>query len=149
LMTRGQQIIEKLLPGIGEALLRAGAELVDAGQDIAWRNPAGWGVRFHASLPILSASRPLIDHLLRRRILEILNVHFIQNASVQRLLHRNGRITGIGAHSSTQACSPVEIEADLVVDASGRSSSLPAWLHAIGYDGLEESAIDAHVGYAS
>jgi 2-polyprenyl-6-methoxyphenol hydroxylase-like FAD-dependent oxidoreductase len=38
--------------------------------------------------------------------------------------------------------------ADFVVDASGRSSKLPSWLQAIGYDAPDEAIIDVRLGYA-
>ena len=41
------------------------------------------------------------------------------------------------------------IFADLVVDASGRCSSLSKWLQALGYEPPKETVIDAHIGYAS
>ena len=39
-------------------------------------------------------------------------------------------------------------EADVVIDASGRSSRLPHWLSELGYPTSEPRAIDAHFGYA-
>jgi 2-polyprenyl-6-methoxyphenol hydroxylase-like FAD-dependent oxidoreductase len=38
--------------------------------------------------------------------------------------------------------------AAFIVDASGRSSKLPDWLQAIGYDAPEETVIDVRLGYA-
>jgi len=41
------------------------------------------------------------------------------------------------------------VDADLVVDASGRSSRLPAWLHDIGVEPAKETVVDAKLGYAT
>lgn len=41
------------------------------------------------------------------------------------------------------------LEADLVVDASGRDSQAPRWLEALGYEAPPESTVQAYVGYAS
>jgi 2-polyprenyl-6-methoxyphenol hydroxylase-like FAD-dependent oxidoreductase len=41
------------------------------------------------------------------------------------------------------------LEAELVVDASGRGSRTPQWLEALGYPRVEETRIHVNVGYAS
>ena len=41
-----------------------------------------------------------------------------------------------------------ELEADLVVDASGRRSKLPSWLEEAGYQPPAESHVDSHMAYA-
>jgi flavin-dependent dehydrogenase len=41
------------------------------------------------------------------------------------------------------------LQADLVLDASGRHSRAPAWLRALGYDAPAEARVDSHIGYAS
>ena len=40
------------------------------------------------------------------------------------------------------------IEADVVIDASGRSSSMPHWLADLGVPAPEPEVVDAHLGYA-
>lgn len=40
------------------------------------------------------------------------------------------------------------IKGDLVVDASGRRSKMPAWLEAAGYQAPAEEEIDPKVGYS-
>ncbi|HEX2618531.1 MAG TPA: hypothetical protein VHL11_00255, partial [Phototrophicaceae bacterium] len=42
-----------------------------------------------------------------------------------------------------------QIQADLVVDCSGRESKLTDWLTMLGYAAPPEEVIDAHVGYAT
>ena len=41
-----------------------------------------------------------------------------------------------------------KLNAELVVDASGRRSKLPAWLEAAGYEKPEETHVDSHIGYS-
>jgi flavin-dependent dehydrogenase len=43
----------------------------------------------------------------------------------------------------------IQLDADLVVDASGRRSRAYAWLHDLGYQAPGETCINAHTGYAS
>jgi flavin-dependent dehydrogenase len=41
------------------------------------------------------------------------------------------------------------MEADLVVDASGRGSATPRWLESLGYDRPPETEVKARIGYAT
>jgi 2-polyprenyl-6-methoxyphenol hydroxylase-like FAD-dependent oxidoreductase len=41
------------------------------------------------------------------------------------------------------------IEADFVVDASGRGSKMPRWLEAIGFPAPSDTVVSAHLGYGS
>jgi 2-polyprenyl-6-methoxyphenol hydroxylase-like FAD-dependent oxidoreductase len=41
------------------------------------------------------------------------------------------------------------LPADLVVDATGRSSAAPKWLCELGYEKPDETIVDAHLGYSS
>jgi hypothetical protein len=41
------------------------------------------------------------------------------------------------------------LEADLIVDASGRASKAPEWLRALGLEPPEESVVDSFSGYSS
>src|SRR5205085_7076147 len=41
------------------------------------------------------------------------------------------------------------LEADLVVDAAGRSSRAPQWLAALGFPAPAETVVNAFIGYAS
>src|SRR5690606_11324119 len=48
-----------------------------------------------------------------------------------------------------QAQHPHSLEADFVLDASGRSSDSSQWLQALGYDAVESTTIDPYMGYAT
>ena len=68
LLKRGRVALERLFPGIGDELVAAGAPTLDMANDIAWLNPAGWGVRFPSDLGFVSFSRDLLDWHVRRRL---------------------------------------------------------------------------------
>src|SRR5215467_4909730 len=76
LLLRGLQILEELFPGIRGDLARAGAGLLDSASDILWLTPAGLAPRHESGLPFLACSRPLIDHVVRRRVCRLGNVEF-------------------------------------------------------------------------
>jgi flavin-dependent dehydrogenase len=77
------------------------------------------------------------------------NVHAIENCAVQGLLASddNAAIRGVRVRIGNQ--DEQVLPADLVVDASGRGSSSPAWLEALGYARPVEERIDIGIGYTT
>jgi 2-polyprenyl-6-methoxyphenol hydroxylase-like FAD-dependent oxidoreductase len=68
---------------------------------------------------------------------------------VRLITNREGtRITGVEVRPLAAEGTGV-IEADLIVDASGRQSRAPQWLGELGYPAPQESVISAFTGYAS
>ena len=61
LLERGRGVMERLLPGLTDELVQAGAELMDGTRDIATLCPYGWYVRCPGDLLTLASSRDLID----------------------------------------------------------------------------------------
>lgn len=156
LLKRGRVALEKLFPSIGDELVAAGAPTLDMANDIAWLNPAGWGVRFPSDLGFVSFSRDLLDWHVRRRLATDHDggVRFLKGYDVTGLvLGPDG--TGVaGAHVRRRDRSGVvggeeEMHADLVVDATGRGSRAPEWLKALGYPRPEQTVINAHLGDAT
>jgi 2-polyprenyl-6-methoxyphenol hydroxylase-like FAD-dependent oxidoreductase len=155
LLMRGLQIIERLLPGLHDALLAAGAEALDVGLDLAWLTPDGWGVRFRSGLSFLAFSRSLLDWSVRQRLAAFSNIYFLQGCDVTGLVANadGSQVDGIKLRPRNQT---IELapnrdwrQADFVVDASGRHSQTPAWLEAIDCEPPRETVVDAHLGYAS
>ena len=152
LLARGRHAMQELFPGIGGELMAAGAEMIDAGRDIAWLTRAGWGARFCSQICSFACSRPLLDDVIRRRVAAIANITIREETEVAglRLAADGRRITGIVVHDRGRGpgCRS-EIAADLIVDASGRTSRTPDWLADFGFERPEETVVDAHLGYAS
>lgn len=150
LVKQGLEIVESLFPGFQEELIAQGGIEVDAAADIDFLSPSGWGVRFDSDLKIVSCSRTLLEESIRKRVLALPQITIETNTKVKALLANKDRtkITGVTLQQRDSS-SPESIFADLVVDASGRSSSLNKCLTALGYEPPEETVIDAHIGYAS
>ena len=112
--------------------MNAGALELDAGADFAWLMGSGWGIRYRSGITALSFTRNLLDFVVRRRISQIANIEFLEETDViaLRATPNGDRVTGVtirerhveGRISSTGR----DLEADLVVVASGRNSKLPA-----------------------
>ena len=149
LLMRGHRIIEELFPGITEDAIAAGAEVLDVGEDFAWRTPPGWGVRFRSGIEMLAASRPLIDAIVLSRLAAIGNIEIVQGRIVAGISSdKAGGVTGVRVRRTQEADEEL-VSADLIVDASGRTSRAPEWLRELGYAAPAESVVDANLGYAS
>ena len=145
MLAKGLQIIEELFPGIRKELVDAGAEELDPGLDIVWLTPAGWGKPCEGP-HFLSCSRPFLDRHIRRRMADLKNVKIISGADATRLLHDPIRkeITGVSIKFDEEPTErEVAVNADLIVDASGRHSRAPQWLTALGYETPRETIVNA------
>jgi flavin-dependent dehydrogenase len=150
LITAGQRALERLFPGMMAELHRSGAVPVAAPTDILYLSSTGWRERFPPTHGLVGASRELIDWTARRRLVEDARVRFRTSQLVVGLLPNADGDGVAGVEVRDRESGAVErIAADLVVDASGRSSRSPDWLAQLGYGRPEESRIDAGLGYAS
>lgn len=155
LLTRGKIILEQLFPGLENELIAAGAPRLDP-KSIAWFSPAGWATHFTPDPDdLVMFSRDLLDRQIRHRLTENTNVHFLEGGTVTGLL-ANAQGTAIAGVSvkkrdrqNSGNINEENLNADLVVDASGKVSQTPKWLKKLGYESPPETAINAFVGYAT
>lgn len=150
LLARGLKIVEELFPGIRQELASGGAIELDAGSDIAWLTPAGWGKPIKSPYHFLSCSRAFLDRHVRRRMAVIKNVAVVSGCQVNALLtdEKRDQVTGVTVKLDDRADTET-IEADLVVDASGRHSHAPEWLTSLGCEPVRETVVNAFLGYAT
>ena len=150
LLARGRLIVEALLPGLTEELLAAGAILVNGARDLAWHHSGGWRARYDGDLVVLSMSRPLLESRIAERVRALPNVTILDRVRILGLRSDdNRRITGVriaapGSHEQTD-----RVEADLVVDATGRGSSTPHWLAELGFAAPRLELFGARVSYST
>lgn len=152
LLPRGLGIMERLLPGYSQELKAAGAVPLQLPADSLMLTPAGWLDRRATGWPLLSASRPLLEWALRRRLRELPGLTILDRHDVTTLLvSRDGRqVTGVTLRPLDDAANgQPQLSADLVVDASGRSSRAPTWLAEGGYGTPTKTHVDPNVGYAA
>ncbi|OJH35075.1 FAD-dependent oxidoreductase [Cystobacter ferrugineus] len=150
LLTRGMDILADIFPGIREELVAAGAEFLDVVSTVAAFGAGSWRRRFHSGVSAASVSRLMLEWVVRQRLQSLANVHIRDEREAVGLKTSGDRtrVTGLllqapgGGQEET-------LEAELVVDASGRGSRTPQWLEALGYPRVEETRIHVNVGYAS
>jgi len=147
LLRRGQDELERLLPGLGAELVRDGAEAIDPAADLMWRTPYGWAPRFPTRLSKLACSRDLVEWCVRKRLLERFpHVEVLDGTVASEPVADGGRVVGLRVRS---AGGERVLRGDLLVDAAGRGSAAPDWLVALGAGRPEETVVDPHMGYAS
>jgi 2-polyprenyl-6-methoxyphenol hydroxylase-like FAD-dependent oxidoreductase len=153
ILRRGMLLLEEYFPGLNAELARAGAPQVDWMQDFAWFTRAGWGPRSPSNFVTSTPSRGLLEYTLRSRVSANPNISFIQQIEVIELVSdSSGRVSGIKGRprsKDTGSLATMQLDGDLVVDASGRTSRTPRWLNSLGLDVPEEIIIDADLGYAT
>jgi 2-polyprenyl-6-methoxyphenol hydroxylase-like FAD-dependent oxidoreductase len=152
LLSRGSEIMESLFPGLTRGVTAAGAPLGDVGTRLRIYND-GYLMRRGgpAGMNMLFASRPLIEHEVRTRVAAIPHAEIHTNRHVVGLetTTGGGTVTGIRVSGTGERGPEETIEANLVVDASGRSSRSPAWLEDLGFAPPPEEEVRARIGYAT
>ena len=158
LMEGGRRALQELLPGLDADLLARGAVPVPVPGGMRWLSSGGWMPRFATDLTFLSCTRPVLDQVVLQRVRSEPSVTFIEGTEAVGLIGDADTVTGVRARirgaapDGTKAGSAGAIEelaADLVVDASGRSSRTPQWLRALGCPKTPEDRVDSGVAYTS
>ncbi|WP_071370415.1 NAD(P)/FAD-dependent oxidoreductase [Streptomyces sp. MUSC 14] len=148
LLARGGQILERLFPGLREELTAAGAPVFDYGEGIDFLLPVGLAPRHRTGVRIQTFTRDELERRLRRKVLALPQVTLMPSTRCTGLIRdASGRATGIIC--DPQDADPRELAADLVVDASGRSSSLTDWLGATGTTVPPKRTVKAKITYTS
>ncbi|BAY87347.1 hypothetical protein NIES267_68690 [Calothrix parasitica NIES-267] len=150
LLAQGYRILNKLFPGIDDELSEAGAPKIDWGKEYALFGYWGWHPRIASGLVTHSASRALLEWSVRRRLLGFGNIKFQEKTQVRGLLSnsQNFQVNGVKLYNSDEN-KEAELVADLVVDASGRSSQMPNWLESMGYQPPAKTEINSFLGYST
>jgi 2-polyprenyl-6-methoxyphenol hydroxylase-like FAD-dependent oxidoreductase len=149
----GRIALEALLPGLGEELLDRGAVSVRLTEDLRWLSSAGWMPQISTRKSYLSCTRPVLDWAVRQRVLAEPSVVVEDGTEVTGLLGGPHGVTGVRVRprgfGPERERAERELAADLVVDASGRSSATPERLAGLGLPVPEEELVDAGIGYAT
>jgi 2-polyprenyl-6-methoxyphenol hydroxylase-like FAD-dependent oxidoreductase len=151
LLARGQQVLEQLFPGLTAELMRHGAPIGDVLGDARLLFGGHRLARTEAGLIALSASRPLLEDRIRARVRAVPEVTFAppSDAVGLRCSPDGRRITGVRLLRRADASADEVIDAELVIDATGRGSRAPAWLQALGFGQPEVDRVRVDVGYVT
>jgi 2-polyprenyl-6-methoxyphenol hydroxylase-like FAD-dependent oxidoreductase len=148
LMARGALEFERLFPGLLDHLVAAGVPVIENRPDRIHFGAAGHvlgtGHTLRDPFTAYVPSRPLLEWQLRRHVDAIANVELV-HAGVSHPVYdaTAGRVTAVVLDGGTT------VPADLVVDATGRGTRLPAWLAQWGFARPREDSVAVGIGYAT
>lgn len=150
LLARGQQVLEELFPGLTSELQSGGAPIVDIAE-MNWIVEGRRMRQTRSGLRAVSTSRPDLESCVRNRVLARPNVRFLEQHDIAGIVAtpERDRITGVRVQSREDGADPVLLEADLVVDASGRGSRIPVWLEDFGYQRPQEERVKIGLSYTT
>jgi 2-polyprenyl-6-methoxyphenol hydroxylase-like FAD-dependent oxidoreductase len=152
LVPGGTEILDELFPGLLDELTAGGVPMI---RDFAELRFAPVGrplcLRGRPAEPFLcQASRPYLEDRVRARVRALPTVEMVGGCEVAGLVTAAGRdrVTGVRVLRAADSAEEI-IEAELVVDATGRGSRTPAWLATIGYDPPPEEQLTIQLKYAT
>jgi 2-polyprenyl-6-methoxyphenol hydroxylase-like FAD-dependent oxidoreductase len=150
LLPHGRQSLEKLFPGFTEELLACGGLEVNSQTTLVFQE-GGYLARFQAEMTAVSQSRPLLESVVRRRLLALPDVAAIEQCDVLGLTTSadHSRVTGVRLIRRQAGSAEELLDADLVVDAAGRGSRLMNWLEGLGYPRPAEQQLRVDIVYTS
>ncbi|WP_157362257.1 FAD-dependent oxidoreductase [Haloechinothrix halophila] len=151
LLARGQQVMEELYPGITEELFADGVPTGDLAGSVRWYFKGNRLRQEDAGLVCVAASRPMLEKHIRERTRVLPQVSFLEKHDILGLATTadGSRVTGARVQRLTGKSAAKTIEADLVVDATGRGSRTPLWLEQLGYPRVEEELKKIGLGYVT
>ncbi|MER7002046.1 FAD-dependent monooxygenase [Dactylosporangium sp. NPDC000555] len=148
LLPAGQIQLERWFPGFTAEALKAGAPDFGGVQGKVYINDELRQVPDPpAARPALVTTRPFLESQVRHRVLRRANVRMVYGRAEGLLFGEHG-VRG-AAYVPDGADEPVEVEAGLVVDATGRSSRLNDWLEQHGWPRAPMRRMPIKLNYAS
>jgi 2-polyprenyl-6-methoxyphenol hydroxylase-like FAD-dependent oxidoreductase len=155
LLSTGSKALDELFPGLLDELVAGGAQVLDNEPSRAYvrlgRHELDLSGTFvdPASLVTYQPSRPFLESHVRRRVRAIDNVTFLEGHDVVEPIADGAyRVMGVRVVNRATGVETV-LDADLVVDTTGRSARTPAFLEKLGYQRPVERRYPVHLSYAS
>ncbi len=146
-LKRGENIAEDFFPGFRDRLREAGGVELTFGRDMARYAFGKWSASLDLAMTISSQTRPLLELVLRDSLLMNRNVEIRAECRFLGFLSEANRIRGVRIQRSGGVTK--DLEADLVIDASGRATKTPGWLAANGFGEVETERIGIDLCYVT
>ncbi|MBD0708796.1 MULTISPECIES: NAD(P)/FAD-dependent oxidoreductase [unclassified Streptomyces] len=151
LISGGQRALDELLPGFTDELRELGAPKVGSPRDMLQWQGGTWFRRSEESAFFFSGPRAQLEWLVRQRVLADPRIQLVDGTETVGLVGDSTRVRGIrvrerGAGADKE---PRTLAADLVVDASGRSTKAADWLSGIGAEAAHEETLDTGLAYST
>ncbi|MFD5397409.1 FAD-dependent monooxygenase [Streptomyces sp. NPDC127097] len=140
----GVRLIDAVLPGSAARWVAEGARRMPLPAEFAGRSPKGRPGRRTRSRYLLACSRDLLDRVIRRQVPALPGVTVLDGTEATELTGTAEHITGVRVRDTTSGAGYL-LDADLVVDATGRHSASREWLTALGLPAAHEDVTDSGI----
>ncbi|MFE1173793.1 FAD-dependent monooxygenase [Streptomyces sp. NPDC058773] len=140
----GARLIEALLPGSAARWWAEGARRLPLPAEFTGRVPQGRPSRRARSRFLLACSRDLLDRVVRRQVAALPGVTVLDGTEATGLTGTAEHITGVRVRDTTSGAASL-LDADLVVDATGRHSTTRERLTALGLPSAHEDVVDSGI----
>lgn len=151
LLGKGLFNMQHYFPDFLDSLKKGGASVFDLTKYMAWNTYGNYRMQFEQGFEGVLASRPFLEWKVRQSVLKLGNLKLLSGHSVDRLLTNKQKnvITGVQMNRRHGKDNPIMLNADLVVDTSGRGSRAIKWLAELGYQKPVTSKVSCGIGYAT
>lgn len=151
LLPRGKSILEDLFPGFRVEMAATGAVECDALQQVRFSLAGHELNRSHTGYTALQASRPHLEHHIRRRITALPNVEIRDGCAAIELMHDRSarRVSGVRIGDRRTGGDTETLPAELTVASMGRGSTVTTWLDQLGYELPSEQGTPIDIVYTS
>lgn len=141
LLKGGEKAIEELFPNITNELIEAGSVVHNFTRDLKWHQFGLWKQPFTGEVHMIQQSRFLLEWHIQKRIDQVSNITIKYETVIEGLLidGKCNKVCGVKA-KCLETGTQEEIQADIVVDASGFGSKSIAWLREYNIEVQEEKA---------
>jgi 2-polyprenyl-6-methoxyphenol hydroxylase-like FAD-dependent oxidoreductase len=150
LLTAGTHVLDELFPGLLDDWAGSGVTMLHDPDELYFA-PRGHKLcqdgQYERPTPSYQPGRPLLEWSIRSRLCERPNVKIIDRCQLLDLACAGDRVTGAVVRRGGE--DDRLLEADLVVDATGRAGRTAKWLAAMGYDQPAEERLEVDIKYVS
>lgn len=148
LLERGATVLEDFFPGLRADMEAGGVETCDFGEGMRFLLPSGWTPRTSTGIRVQSPSRPYLEQQILDRVTQHPNISLRRGFTVDALATSTSprRVSGVHGQGNTTR---QQLQADLVVIATGRDPQLTRWLTGVGIPAPKERIVRTNVAYAT
>lgn len=149
LQEAGQRTLDQLFPGFSDGVRAAGGVEIDLASDFNFYDEGGFVTDGPNRLPMSCASRPLFEHVVREKLIAREGVQIRDGCQVTGYRSDPADEAVVGVTVRDDGTGLEEVDADLVVDATGRASRTPRWLGKHGFPAPETDEVTVDLAYST
>ena len=151
LLPSGMEILKQLLDSTELNPREYGIYPADAAEELKWFQFGVWKKRFHSGVNMGWCHRSQFEWRVRQDVLSVDNILLNSGARVVGLMvaEEGNRIKGVQYQAGSGKEDIKALEADLVIDASGRGTHTPKWLSEANIASVTEDEVRTQISYTT